>query len=152
MTEFPDMWPYMFIIFSNAASLGASEQDRDKQLRDYLKQPRCPKSLIELVHKVNNRYILVESMQKASDPEAYYKAKVQEVHGMITKLDEANNHLLYTNVLFRRAKEVIDKLIKEKMEAEKALHSIKKRLKLMPKKEKKIRKLQKKLRRKQRKL
>ena len=127
MTEFPDMWPYMFIIFSNAASLGASEQDRDKQLRDYLKQPRCPKSLIELVHKVKNRYILVESMKKASDPDAYYKAKVQEMHGMIAKLDKANNHLLYTNVLFRRAKEVIDKLIKEKMEAEKALHSIKKK-------------------------
>ena len=124
MTEFPDMWPYMFIIFSNAASLGASDAERDKQLKDYLKQPRCPKSLIELVHKVKNRYILVESMQKASDPEAYYKAKAQEMHGMIAKIDKANNHHLYTNVLFRRAKEVIDKLIKEKMEAEKELHSI----------------------------
>ena len=36
-------------------------------------------------------------------------------------LDKANNHLLYTNALFRKAKEIIDKLIKEKVEAEKTL-------------------------------
>ena len=128
MTEFPDMWPYMFIIFSNAGSLGANEQERDKQLNDYLRQPRCPKSLKELVQKVKNRYILVESIQKASDPEAYYKIKMQEMHGMIAKLDKANNHRLYTNALFRRAKEVIDKLIKEKTEAEEVLHKINKKV------------------------
>ena len=124
MTEFPDMWPYMFIIFSNAGSLGTTEQERDLRLHNYLKQPRCPKSLTELVHKVKNRYILVESVQKSSDPNAYYKTKIEEMHKMITTLNAANNHLLYTNALFRRAKEMIDKLIKEKEEAEKKLHRV----------------------------
>ena len=120
MTEFPDMWPYMFIIFSNAGSLGKTEQERDMQLKELLKQERCPKSLIQLLDKVKNRYILVESVQKSSDPEAYYKVKAEEMHKMIMKLDEGNSHRLYTNALFRRAKEMIDKLTKEKEEAEKA--------------------------------
>lgn len=127
MTEFKDMWPYMFIIFSNAGSLGRNDEERDVQLKDYLKQPRCPKSLIELLDKVKHRYILIESVQKASDPEAYYKTKTEEMKKMIAKLDEANNHCLYTNALFRRAKEMVDKLIKEKMEAEKQLHKITKK-------------------------
>ena len=120
----------MFIIFSNAVSLGRNDEERDAQLKNYLKQPRCPKFLIELLHKVKNRYtgILVESVQKASDPEAYYKTKTEEMKLMITKLDEANNHDLYTNALFRRAKEMIDQLIKEKMEAEKQLHKITKKV------------------------
>ena len=96
MTEFPDMWPYMFIIFSNAGSLGKTEQERDMQLKELLKQERCPKSLIQLLDKVKNRYILVESVQKSSDPEAYYKAKAEEMHKMIMKLDEGNSHRLYT--------------------------------------------------------
>lgn len=124
MTEFPEMWPYMFIIFSNAGSLGTTEQERDLQLKENLKQSRCPKSLIELVKKVNNRYVLVESVKKSNDPEAYYKAKTEEMYKMLAKLDEANNHYLYTNALFRRAKEVIDKLMKEKLEAEKRLHQL----------------------------
>ena len=130
MTEFPDMWPYMFIIFSNAGSLGTTEQERDMQLKEHFKQPRCPKSLLQLVQNVKNRYILVESVKKSSDPEAYHKAKTEEMHKMITTLDEANNHLLYTNALFKRAKKMIDELIKQKVEAEKRLHKVVKKAKV----------------------
>ena len=130
MTEFRDMWPYMFIIFSNAGSLGTTEQERDIQLKENFKQPRCPKSLLQLLDKVKNRYILVESVKKSSDPETYYKTKTEEMFKMITKLDEANNHFLYTNALFRRTKEMIDKLIKEKEEAEKTLHRVVKKAKV----------------------
>ena len=61
MTEFPDMWPYMFIIFSNAGSLGATELERDMELKENFKQQRriCPKSLLNLMEKVKNHYILV---------------------------------------------------------------------------------------------
>jgi len=121
MTEFPDLWPYMFIFFTKAASLGANDEQQIKQLQENLKKERCPPALQDLVRKVRNRYIVVESVKPSSDPEAYYQQKTKELHTMITKLHEANDHKLYTNALFVKAKELIDKLVKEKEAASEEL-------------------------------
>ena len=121
MTEFPDLWPHMFILFTKAASLGADDEKQIKQLQENLKKERCPPALQDLVRKVRNRYIVIESVKPSSDPEAYYQQKTKELHAMITKLHEANDHKLYTNALFVKAKELIDKLVKEKEAASEEL-------------------------------
>ena len=118
MAEFPELWPYMFIFFTNAESIGTNENERNTTLQENLKHPRCPEALKELMQKVQNRYVLVESVKPSQNPEAYYQTKTTQLHLMIVELNEANNHQLYTNALFRKAKEMIDKLIKEKQEAE----------------------------------
>ena len=118
MTEFPELWPYMFVLFTNAGSIGSNEHERNTNLQANFKHPRCPEALKELMQKVKNRYVLVESVKPSQNPEAYYQTKTTQLHSMIAELDEANNHTLYTNALFRKAKEMIDKLIKEKQEAE----------------------------------
>jgi len=118
MTEFPELWPYMFIFFTNAASIGANENERNVNLQANFKHPRCPDALKELMQKVKNRYVLVESVKPSQNPEAYYQTKTTQLHSMIVELNEANNHQLYTNALFRKAKEMIDKLYKEKKDAE----------------------------------
>ena len=121
MTEFPDLWPYMFIIFTKAGPLGADDEMRMKKLQENLKKDRCPQPLQDLVKKVRNRYIVIESVKPSSNPEAYYQHKTKELYAMIMKLHDANGHKLYTNALFVQAKELIDKLVKEKEAANEEL-------------------------------
>jgi len=129
MTDFPELWPYTFIIFSNAGSLGATENDRNTNLHSNFQNSRCPKALNELMKMVDNRYILVESVKLSQNPEAYYQEKTMEVHSMIIKLHEANGKQLYTNVLFDKANVEIDNLMKQKLKEKAELEDQVKELK-----------------------
>lgn len=137
LSQFQELWPYMFIVFTHARSLGASEDDQNKRLQSNFKESRCPESLKDLMLKVNNRYILIESVKPSDDPEDYYQKKTKELEMMIISIYEANGFRLYTNELFISAKAVLDKLMKEKAEATEELkmtrsmtnENIKKRLK-----------------------
>ena len=117
MSQFQELWPYMFILFTHARSLGVSEEDQHKQLQSNFKESRCPESLKDLMQKVNNRYILVESIKPSDDPENYYQRKTKEIETMMISIYEANGFQLYTNELFNKAKAVLDKLMKETGEA-----------------------------------
>ena len=121
LSEYQELWPYMFIIFTHARSLGVSEEDQNKQLQSNFEELRCPESLKDLMQKVKNRYILVESIKPSSDPEDYYQKKTKELEKMISSIYEANGFQVYTNELFNSAKAVLDKLMKEKVEADKEL-------------------------------
>lgn len=121
MSQFQELWPYMFIIFTHARALGVTEEDQDKQLQSNFTESRCPESLKDLMQKVNHRYILVESIKPSDSPEDYYQRKTKELETMINSIYEANGFQLYTNELFISAKAVLDKLTKEKDEAAKEL-------------------------------
>lgn len=121
MSQYQDLWPYMFIIFTHARSLGVSEEDQNKQLQSNFEESRCPESLKDLMKKVKNRYILVESIKPSGDPEDYYQKKTKELEIMLSGIYEANGFQVYTNELFNRTKAVLDKLMKEKVEADKEL-------------------------------
>ena len=124
MSQFQELWPYMFIIFTHARALGVTEEDQDKQLQSNFREPRCPESLKDLMQKVNHRYILVESIKPSDSPEDYYQRKTKELEIMINSIYEANGFQLYTNELFISAKAVLDKLTKEKDEAAKELKMV----------------------------
>ena len=113
LSQFQELWPYMFIIFTHARALGITEKDQNKQLQSNFKEPRCPESLKDLMQKVDNRYILVESIKPSDNPEEYYQRKTKELGTMINSIYEANGFQSYTNELFRRAKAILDKLTKE---------------------------------------
>ena len=117
ISQYQELWSYMFIIFTHARSLGVSEEDQHKQLHSNLKASRCPESLKDLMQKVSDRYILVESIKPSDDPEDYYQRKTKEIETMMISIYEANGFQLYTNELFNSAKVVLDKLIKERGEA-----------------------------------
>ena len=59
MSQFQELWSYMFIIFTHAQSLGVREGDQQKQLQSNFKASRCPESLKDLMQKVSDCYILV---------------------------------------------------------------------------------------------
>lgn len=125
LSQFQELWPYMFIIFTHARSLGVTEEDRNKQLQSNFTESRCPESLKVLMQKVNNRYILVESIKPSDNPEDYYQRKTKELETMISSIYEANGFQLYTNELFISAKATLDKAMREKNEAAKELKMVK---------------------------
>ena len=121
LSQFQELWPFMFIIFTHARSLGATEEDQNKQLQSNFTESRCPESLKVLMQKVNNRYILVESIKPSDNPEEYYQRKTKELEAMISSICEANGFQVYTNELFNITKAALDKAMKEKNEVAKEL-------------------------------
>jgi len=116
MTKFKEIWPFTFVIFTNAEVLGDDEEERVSQLQQNLAAERCPQALHDLLQCVSNRYILIESVEPAENYQAYYKQKVRELLQMIYKIHELNNHKLYTNELFVKASELVEQVRKEKVQ------------------------------------
>ena len=116
MTKFKEIWPFTFILFTNAGVLGEDEQQRASQLQKNLAAERCPQALHDLIKCVNNRYILVESVEPAENYQAYYKQKAREILQMIDKIHELNSHRLYTNELFVKASKMVEQARKEKVQ------------------------------------
>ena len=122
LSQFQDLWPYVFIIFTHARALGVTEEDQNKRLQSKFTKLRFPKVMKDLMQKVDNRYILVESIKPSDDPEDYYQRKTKELETMISSINEANGFKLYTN---NSAKVLLHKTMKEKDEAAEKLKMIK---------------------------
>jgi len=118
LAQFQELWPFMFIIFTHAYCLGSSEEDQKRKLLLDIEAKQCPPVLHDLMQKVSNRYILVESIKPSGDPEAYYQLKTKEVRTMINGIYKAANNQLYSNELFIKTKQLLDKLVKERSEVE----------------------------------
>ena len=114
MSKFKEIWPFTFIIFTNAGGLGDDEEEQKLQLQKNLATKRCPKSLHDLLECVGNRYILVESVEQTENPKAYYQQKVRELLHMIYKIYDLNDHKLYTNELFVKASKLVEQARQQK--------------------------------------
>lgn len=107
MSKCKEIWPFTFVIFTNAGDLGDDEEQQKLQLQKNLASQRCPKSLHDLLKCTGNRYILVESIEPSENQKAYYHQKVRELLHMIYKIYDLNDHKLYTNELFVKASKLV---------------------------------------------
>ena len=110
------LWPYTFIVFTHADSLGDTEEEQQKMLKTNLSAERCPTPLLNLLKNLDNRYVLVDSTNKT---EEYHRLKIQQIMQMINDIYRKNNYKLYTNELFNKAKQLEEKILAEKKEVEK---------------------------------
>lgn len=110
------LWPFTFIVFTHAHSLGDTEEERQEMLKKNLSAERCPAPLLKLLKNLDNRYILVDSNDKT---EEYHRLKVQEIMGMIDKIYKDNDNKLYTNELFNKAKHMEEKILAENVKIKK---------------------------------
>ena len=108
MSKFKEIWPFTFVIFTNAGGLGDEVEEQKLQLQKNLASKRCPKSLHNLLECVGNRYILVESIEHSENQKAYYQQKVRDLLHMIYKIYDLNDHKLYTNELFVKASKLVE--------------------------------------------
>lgn len=107
MSKCKEIWPFTFVIFTNAGDLGDDEEQQKLQIQENLASERCPKSLHDLLKCTGNRYILVESIEPSKNQQAYYHQKVRELLHMIYKIYDLNDHKLYTNELFVKASKLV---------------------------------------------
>ena len=113
LLELKAIWPFTFVAFTNAGALGETEELKQQQLKENLKEERCPKLLLDLLKSINYRYLLVESINVTGDPETYYACKTTELLQMINLIHQSNNRKLYTNEIFIKAKETVDRVQRE---------------------------------------
>ena len=73
-----EMLPYVFLVFTHAMTLGKTEKQQQQKLEETLKDKnKCPESLFSVLSKIDNRYILLESVNIMG--EGYYEKKSQEL-------------------------------------------------------------------------
>jgi len=113
LLELKAIWPFTFIAFTNSGALGETEELQKKQLQENLSEERCPQLLLDLLKTIDHRYLLVESIDVIDDPNAYYSYKTTELLQMIQVMHQSNNRKLYTNEIFIKAKEMVDRVEKE---------------------------------------
>ena len=118
MENFGELWPYIFILFTRAKSLGADDGTQRYQIKEFLRNPRCPDSLKMLMSRVNNRYIMLESVDPMGD--SYHQIKCAELIGKVQEIF-ASTGKVYSNVLFDHALQLYEKAKKDEMDKEEAV-------------------------------
>ena len=89
LLETEDMLPYAFLVFTNAIALGNNEKEQQQRIEETLKdENECPKILSSVLSKIDNRYILLESVDEMG--EGYYETKSQELLDILRRIMNKN--------------------------------------------------------------
>ena len=108
-SECQSIWDYTILGFTHGRNLGRSEQKRYEQIDTWKDDARCPPLFTEILAKVQNRYIIVESLM---DDENYYKEKCKEFIGFIEQV-YISNKKCYTHRLFAWARDKYEEAAKK---------------------------------------
>ena len=113
-------WPHAFILYTHADDMGSTENEQKQQIYQWVNDPRCPKRLKWLLQQVQYRFMTVESRMRGND-HMYHQQKCKELLDLVEQVYTLNNHQLYTNRLFKWAKEKYDQARREKKKQEEEL-------------------------------
>ena len=113
-------WPHAFVLYSHADDMGSTESEQKQQIHQWLNNPRCPDRLKWLLEKVQYRFMTVESRMRGGD-HAYHEQKCKELIDFVEHVYASNNRQLYTNKLFKWAKQKYDQARREKRRQEEEL-------------------------------
>lgn len=106
-----NFWDFTFVLYTHADDMGDTEEERKKQVLEWLSLERCPRGLKDLLKNVKYRYITVDS--KSKDKE-YRKQRCKELFSLVNKIFDDNSRKLYNNELFAIAKQNYQKVIAER--------------------------------------
>ena len=103
-------WPHAFVIYTNGAELGETEESRKQTVLEWYKSRRSPPSMKKLLEYVKFRYMVVESTSTTTQ---YYHQKCSEFDSLVNGVLVDNCYRSYHNPLFVWAKERFDAREKE---------------------------------------
>ena len=107
------IWAYTFVVFTHGKGMGKTEEERNKVVHTWKTNPLCPPLLKELLDKVENRYMVVESLKEDI---SYYTRKCNEFITYITQIHTAKNNTCYTHRLFTWARDKYEEAAKKQKE------------------------------------
>ena len=113
-------WPHAFVLYSHADDMGTTESEQKQQIYQWLNNPRCPDRLKWLLEQVQYRFMTVESRMRGGN-HAYHEQKCKELIDFVEHVYTSNNRQLYTNKLFKWAKQKYDQARREKRKQEEEL-------------------------------
>ena len=113
-------WPHAFVLYSHADDMGSTESEQKQQIYQWIDNPRCPERLKWLLQQVQYRFMTVESRMRGND-HTYHQQKCKELLDLVEQVYTSNNRQLYTNKLFKWAKEKYDQARREKKRQEEEL-------------------------------
>ena len=113
-------WPHAFVLYSHADDMGSTESEQKQQIFQWINNPRCPERLKWLLQQVQYRFMTVESRMRGND-HVYHQQKCKELLDLVEQVYTSNNRQLYTNKLFKWAKEKYDQARQEKKRQEEEL-------------------------------
>ena len=113
-------WPHAFVLYSHADDMGSTESEQKQQIFQWINNPRCPERLKWLLCQVQYRFMTVESKMRNRD-HAYRQQKCKELLSLVEQVHAQNNYRLYTNKLFKWAKQKYDQAKQEKKKQEEEL-------------------------------
>ena len=91
-----NFWKHAFIIFNHEKKLEKNFGNANEYIKQITKDVKCPAEFKELLNKVDNRYICVESTKQCGD-EVYWSKLRDNLLAMIMQIKENNTGAVYTN-------------------------------------------------------
>ena len=98
--QISDLWNHCFVVFTNAKELGINDTEQTSQIPAHLLHERCPEGLKTLLNKVQQNYIVVESVDDMGD--SYCPTKMSQILQMVDKIKQ-NTPGPYTSKSFQVA-------------------------------------------------
>ena len=97
-------WPHAFVLYSHADDMGSTESEQKQQIYQWINNPRCPERLKWLFQQVQYCVMTVKSRMQGNDHK-YHQKKCKELLDLVEQVYTSNSRQLYTNKLFKWAKE-----------------------------------------------
>lgn len=108
------IWSYTFVLFTHGRSMGKTDIQANEKLRSWRNDSKCPPLFTELLHKVQNRYMIVESLM--DERKDYHTQKCDQFVQFIEKIYADNNKACYTHRLFAWARSKYEEAMKKEVE------------------------------------
>ena len=107
------IWAYTFVVFTHSKGMGRTEEQRNEVVNTWKSHPDCPPLLKELLDKIQNRFMVIESLK---EDESYYAKKCDEFMRYVEQIHVNNNTTCYTHRLFTWARDKYEEAVKKQKE------------------------------------
>ena len=108
--EFQSIWAYTFLVFTHGLNMGKNEAQRYAKIDKWKADPRCSPVFLELLDKVQNRFMVLESLMGNTE---YYAEKCDEFVKLTEQVYAENNKSRYTHTLFVWARDKYEEAAKK---------------------------------------
>ena len=115
--------PYVFLVFTHAKVLGNTDEEQKKAIENLLRNTQnCPKVVQSILRKINNRFMLLESVEPMEE-QGYYDNKSHELLQILQEIRDQNkkpltcgwNHIAkqFQNTEEKKKEELVGALTKD---------------------------------------